>query len=426
MTCWWRPTTRRPRRTQRRRSPTSRAPVRDPVHVEPGQGGRVAGRPGRRPAYIPSHAARRGVRVRWRSQRSRPVSLPESRAGPPPIATPASQTGATVRHDREQQQRPSPHPTTVTRPARSRAGALHRLLRWARAPHPTCPAARRRGARSWPSPPPASRSRRAGCPDGTGCDGRCGHDRAGRAHPRRRPPATSSSGSFVSRHRLGAGRRLVGHLSRRPHPSGSRCWSPCTAWAATTRLRSTELGIDRFLAGRGRRRRAAVRDRDRRRRYDVLAPAPDRRGRRRMVLDEFLPLLAAQGLHTDRTRLPRLVDGRVRRRCAWPGSLGRQRGAGRRRAQSGRSGPTRPTPRPPASPTRRSTSATRVFGHQSDLDGIAVRVDCGTDDPFYPDDKAYVAGLRPAGHVHVRGRSATTRRTGPGCCRPSWRSWGGG
>jgi hypothetical protein len=35
-----------------------------------------------------------------------------------------------------------------------------------------------------------------------------------------------------------------------------------------------------------------------------------------------------------------------------------------------------------------------VFGHQSDLDGIAVRLDCGTDDPFYPADKAYVAGFR--------------------------------
>ena len=34
-----------------------------------------------------------------------------------------------------------------------------------------------------------------------------------------------------------------------------------------------------------------------------------------------------------------------------------------------------------------------VFGHQADLDGIAVRVDCGTEDPFYPADQAYVAGF---------------------------------
>ena len=35
-----------------------------------------------------------------------------------------------------------------------------------------------------------------------------------------------------------------------------------------------------------------------------------------------------------------------------------------------------------------------VLGHQGELDGIPVRVDCGTDDPFYAADKAYVAGFR--------------------------------
>ena len=35
-----------------------------PVHEEPSQGGRVAGRPGRRPAYIPSPEHGEGVRVR--------------------------------------------------------------------------------------------------------------------------------------------------------------------------------------------------------------------------------------------------------------------------------------------------------------------------------------------------------------------------
>jgi hypothetical protein len=34
-----------------------------------------------------------------------------------------------------------------------------------------------------------------------------------------------------------------------------------------------------------------------------------------------------------------------------------------------------------------------VFGHQADLDGIPVRVDCGLEDPFCLDDKAYVAGF---------------------------------
>jgi S-formylglutathione hydrolase FrmB len=34
-----------------------------------------------------------------------------------------------------------------------------------------------------------------------------------------------------------------------------------------------------------------------------------------------------------------------------------------------------------------------VMGRQSDLDGIAVRVDCGREDPFYPADRAYVDGF---------------------------------
>ena len=34
-----------------------------------------------------------------------------------------------------------------------------------------------------------------------------------------------------------------------------------------------------------------------------------------------------------------------------------------------------------------------VVGHQADLSGVPVRVDCGTDDPFYAADRAYVAGF---------------------------------
>ena len=33
------------------------------------------------------------------------------------------------------------------------------------------------------------------------------------------------------------------------------------------------------------------------------------------------------------------------------------------------------------------------MGHQADLDGIAVRVDCGTGDPFYRDVQGYVDGF---------------------------------
>jgi S-formylglutathione hydrolase FrmB len=50
-----------------------------------------------------------------------------------------------------------------------------------------------------------------------------------------------------------------------------------------------------------------------------------------------------------------------------------------------------------------------VFGHQADLDGMAVRVDCGTDDPFYPEDRAYVAGFdRPVTATFRAGAHDTT------------------
>jgi predicted esterase len=40
-----------------------------------------------------------------------------------------------------------------------------------------------------------------------------------------------------------------------------------------------------------------------------------------------------------------------------------------------------------------------VFGHQSDLAGIPVRVDCGTGDPFYREVEDYVAGFPPGADV---------------------------
>ncbi len=38
-----------------------------------------------------------------------------------------------------------------------------------------------------------------------------------------------------------------------------------------------------------------------------------------------------------------------------------------------------------------------VFGHQKELTGIPVRIDCGTGDPFYRATQEYVAGF-PDGH----------------------------
>ncbi|GAB3609485.1 alpha/beta hydrolase [Humibacter ginsengiterrae] len=46
-----------------------------------------------------------------------------------------------------------------------------------------------------------------------------------------------------------------------------------------------------------------------------------------------------------------------------------------------------------------------VFGRQSDLAGVAVRIDCGTGDGFYPNVRDYVAGFsaHPAGGLEAGG-----------------------
>jgi S-formylglutathione hydrolase FrmB len=110
-----------------------------------------------------------------------------------------------------------------------------------------------------------------------------------------------------------------------------------------------------------------------------------------MVLDELLPLLADQGL--DRRRLA--FQG-------WSmGGYGSLRlaplaGAARVRAVAALS------PALWTNPADASASgfagaaeydAYSVMGHQRDLDGIAVRVDCGREDPFYVADRTYVEGF---------------------------------
>ena len=66
-------------------------------------------------------------------------------------------------------------------------------------------------------------------------------------------------------------------------------------------------------------------------------------------------------------------------------------------------------------------------GHQDDLDGIAVRVDCGTGDPFYRDVQDYVAAF-PARCRTGRAPSSRAPTTdgvlAPRCCPTSWPSSG--
>ena len=112
-----------------------------------------------------------------------------------------------------------------------------------------------------------------------------------------------------------------------------------------------------------------------------------------MVLDELLPRARSRrGCDTEHLAFHGWSMGGygALRLAGILGAAARPRG---RRAQPGSLDRTPTTPRPPASPTPRSTSATRVRRPPGRARGVRVRVDCGTDDPFYAADKAYVAGF---------------------------------
>jgi S-formylglutathione hydrolase FrmB len=110
-----------------------------------------------------------------------------------------------------------------------------------------------------------------------------------------------------------------------------------------------------------------------------------------MIVEEFLPMLREEGLETDRIGL-----------IGW--SMGGY-GALRLGGQLGRDRVAAVVAASPAiwsDPDDASDSGfddaeeyerSSVVGHQADLDGIAVRIDCGTGDPFYRDVQDYVDAL---------------------------------
>jgi S-formylglutathione hydrolase FrmB len=204
-------------------------------------------------------------------------------------------------------------------------------------------------------------------------------------------PGHVTSGSFVSRRRLGAqtGWSVIypGH-----HPERLPVMVALHGLHGDHRTWIEELGIDRFLV-------AAVRSG-----VPPFAiatvdggttywhPRPNGEDAGAMVTDEFLPLLEQQGLDTQRLAFHGFSMGGY-------GSL--------------RLAPIVGTPAVRAvavlsaaiwqgdsvySASGFSSAAEyahyTVFGRQSDLDGIPVRLDCGTEDPFCPADRAYVAGFR--------------------------------
>ena len=203
-------------------------------------------------------------------------------------------------------------------------------------------------------------------------------------------PGKVVSGTFVSRARLGA---TVGWSIIYPGPH----LEPLPVLVALHGLHGShrswvdDLGVDRFLA-------AAVNDGvppfaiatvDGGNTY--WHPRPDGEDAGAMVVDEFLPLLARHGLRTERLgfhgysmggygalRLAPIV-GRTRVRVAsvlsaavWQPGGGFSSFGFADQAEYDRF---------------------TVFGHQSDLDGIAVRLDCGREDPFYAADRAYLDGF---------------------------------
>jgi enterochelin esterase-like enzyme len=123
-----------------------------------------------------------------------------------------------------------------------------------------------------------------------------------------------------------------------------------------------------------------------------------------MVIEDFLPVLAERGLRTDRVGL-----------MGWSmGGYGVLRLGGilgpRRVSSITAAGPALWTDATDASPSGFESAAAyekhTVFGRQSNLNDIPVRVDCGEGDPFYRSVIAYTEGFEkpittnfePGGH----------------------------
>lgn len=116
-----------------------------------------------------------------------------------------------------------------------------------------------------------------------------------------------------------------------------------------------------------------------------------------MVIDEFLPLLADHNLDVRRIGfLGWSMGGYGALRLA--GLVGSSRVAGVG-AMSAALWESYAQVAPGSFDSAADLAANTVFGRQSSLDGVAVRVDCGTYDPFIGADRDYVTGFTspPAG-----------------------------
>jgi S-formylglutathione hydrolase FrmB len=206
-------------------------------------------------------------------------------------------------------------------------------------------------------------------------------------------PGEVVSGSFVSHHRLGArtGWSVIYPGPREERPPVMVCLHGLGGDHTTA---ISELGMDRFLpaAVHAGVPRFAIATVDGGTTYWHPRPTGEDAGA--MVLEELLPRLAQMNLVTSRLAFQGWSMGGY-------GALrlGGIAGPGPTRAVAALSAALWTNPAD-ASPSGFADAAEyqryTVLGHQDRLTGIPVRVDCGTDDPFYGADKAYVAGFQGA------------------------------
>jgi enterochelin esterase-like enzyme len=204
-------------------------------------------------------------------------------------------------------------------------------------------------------------------------------------------PGPVETGSFVSRARLGA---ETGWAVIRPPGSTGRLPVVIALHGRGedhASLLDPSFGLDHYLAATVADGTApfAIAAADGGTSYWHPRPVGEDAGA--MVVDEFLPLLRTQGLDTDRIGLLGWsMGGYGVLRLA--GLLGADRVAAVVAA----------SPAIWQDPGSASTAGFAdseeyekyaVVGHQDDLAGIAVRVDCGTGDPFYRDVQDYVASF---------------------------------
>ena len=204
-------------------------------------------------------------------------------------------------------------------------------------------------------------------------------------------PGPVVSGSFVSEHRLGA--ETGWSLLRPPGRAGRGALPLVVALHGLGEDHATlvgpRFGLDRFLA-------AAVR-----RGVPPFAIATvdggtsywhrraDGEDASAMVVDELLPVLAEQGVRTG-------TFGLIGWSMGGYGAL-HLAGSTSRVPVVVASSPALWTD--PADASRSGFADEEeyrtytVVGHQADLDGVDVRIDCGTGDPFYRDVQDYVAGF---------------------------------